>query len=37
MANRTRKLQRMIRLYKDETGELEVDLRKVALFAKDKG
>ncbi len=37
MANRTQKLQRMIRLYKDETGELEVDLKKVALFAKDKG
>ena len=37
MANKTEMLQRMIRLYKEETGVLEVDMKQVALFAKDKG
>ncbi|MCP4680652.1 MAG: hypothetical protein GY854_35250 [Deltaproteobacteria bacterium] len=37
MANKTARLQRMIRLYKEETGNLEVDMKQVALFAKDKG
>lgn len=29
--------QRFIRYYKDETGELEIDMHKVAEFAKSKG
>jgi hypothetical protein len=37
MANKTERLQKMIRLYKEETGNLEVDMKKVALFAKEKG
>jgi hypothetical protein len=37
MANKTERLQRMIRLYKEETGNHEVDMKQVALFAKDKG
>ncbi len=37
MANKTKQLQQMIRLYKDETGALEVDMKKVALFAQEKG
>lgn len=30
-------MQRVIRAYKDETGELEVDMHKVATWAKSKG
>ena len=29
--------QRFIRYYKDQTGELEIDMHKVAEFAKSKG
>lgn len=37
MARKTEELQKLIRLYKQETGEREVDLRKVAIFARDRG
>jgi hypothetical protein len=30
-------MQRLIRLYKDETGETQVDMKKVAQFAVNKG
>lgn len=30
-------MQRVIKLYKSETGETEVDMRKVAEYARDKG
>ncbi len=30
-------MQRLIRHYKDVTGEQEVDMHKVAMFARDKG
>jgi hypothetical protein len=36
MAKR-RELQRLIRYYKDETGEVELDMRKVAAWATKKG
>lgn len=29
--------QRFIRFYKEQTGETEVDMKKVALFAKERG
>lgn len=37
MANKSQMMQRLIRLYKDETGEKEVDMHKVAEFAVKKG
>lgn len=37
MASKSEKLQRIIRLYKEETGKKEVDMKKVAVFARDKG
>lgn len=37
MANKVQMMQRLIRLYKDETGEKEVDMHKVAEFAVRKG
>lgn len=37
MANKIQMMQRLIRLYKDETGEKEVDMHKVAEFAVRKG
>lgn len=33
----TREKQRIIRAYKDETGDLELDMRKVATWAASKG
>lgn len=30
-------MQRLIRHYKDATGEQEIDMHKVAMFARDKG
>ena len=30
-------MQRLIRHYKDETGEIQVDMKKVAKFAELKG
>lgn len=37
MANKVQMMQRLIRHYKDETGEKEVDMHKVAQFAVRKG
>jgi hypothetical protein len=37
MANKVQMMQRLIRHYKDETGEKEVDMHKVAQFAVGKG
>lgn len=37
MASKTEELQKLIRLYKEETGKKEIDLRQVAVFARDKG
>lgn len=37
MANKSQMMQRLIRLYKEETGEKEVDMHKVAEFAVRKG
>jgi hypothetical protein len=37
MANKQELMQRLIRLYKEETGKTEVDMREVAKFAVDKG
>lgn len=37
MATKQEKLQRMIRVYRSETGEKEVDMHKVAAFLKAKG
>src|SRR5258706_7107060 len=37
MATRHQKMQKLIRYYKDETGEKEVDMKKVAKFAVAKG
>ena len=37
MASKTKQMQRMIRQYKDETGEKEVDMHKVAQWAAGKG
>jgi hypothetical protein len=37
MANQQILMQRMIRLYKDETGIKEVDMKEVAKFALEKG
>ena len=33
MATKNQEMQRLIRLYKQETGETEVDMHQVALFA----
>lgn len=37
MATKRQEMQRLIRFYKDETGEKEVDMHKVAAFATKKG
>lgn len=37
MTNKVQMMQRLIRHYKDETGEKEVDMHKVAEFAVRKG
>ena len=37
MATESQRLQRIMRLYKPETGEKELDMHKVAEFAKRKG
>jgi hypothetical protein len=37
MASRSQQLQKMIRLYKEKTGEREVDMHKVAAFAFQNG
>ncbi len=37
MASRNRELQTYIRMYKEETGEKEIDMHKVALFCQQKG
>ena len=37
MATENQKLQKVMRLYKQETGEKELDMHKVAEFAKKKG
>ena len=37
MANKFQLMQRIIRQYKDETGEKEVDMHKVARFAARRG
>lgn len=37
MTTRSQELQRIIKLYKSETGETEVDMHKVALYWKEKG
>ncbi|MGO3741423.1 hypothetical protein [Kerstersia sp.] len=35
--NKHQEMQRLIRLYKEETGETEVNMRKVAIFANNRG
>ena len=35
--SKKQEMQRFLRLYKDETGERELDMHKVAAFAKRKG
>ena len=35
--NKHQEMQRLIRLYKETTGECEVDMHKVAKFANDRG
>jgi hypothetical protein len=35
--SKRQQMQSFLRLYKDETGELEIDMHKVAQYAKDKG
>jgi hypothetical protein len=37
VATKKQEMQRLIRLYKDESGEREIDMHKVALFAASKG
>jgi hypothetical protein len=37
MATRQEEMQRIIRLYKEETGIADIDMRKVAMYAHDKG
>ncbi len=37
MSTENQRLQRMMRLYKEETGERELDMHKVASFCESKG
>jgi hypothetical protein len=37
MMNQFQEKQRIIRRYKDETGEKEVDMHKIAIYARDMG
>ena len=37
MATKNQEMQRLIRLYKQETGETEVDMHQVALFGSTSG
>jgi hypothetical protein len=37
VASKKQEMQRLIRLFRDETGEKEVDMHKVAMFAMRKG
>ena len=37
MATKRRQMQNLIRYYKDETGEKEIDMHKVAAYAAKKG